>query len=81
MSASEHHAWVSPLEEELLRARELEAAGKAHLDAQEKRVARLLKNERNPLSERLLNLMRDTHKLQVSHVRLLEKEIREAYEH
>jgi hypothetical protein len=52
MSASEHHAWVSPLEEELLRARELEAAGKAHLDAQEKRVARLKAKKRTQPSVR-----------------------------
>ena len=32
---------VLTLEEELLRAREFEAAGKEHLEAQEKRVARL----------------------------------------
>ena len=71
--------WLSPLEDELLRARELEAVGKEHLDAQETRVARLkAKNVRHPQSERLLDLMRDTYNLQASHVRLLEEEIREA---
>jgi len=75
-SVSQCHVWLSQLEEELLRARELEAAGKERLDAQEKRVAR--RKVRRPHSERLLDLMRDTHKLQASHVQLLEKEIREA---
>jgi len=69
---------VLTLEEELLRARELEAAGKEHLEAQEKRVARLkAKNMRNHSSEQLLGLMRETHGLQASHVKLLESEIRE----
>ena len=78
-SVSQCHVWLSQLEEELLRARELEAAGKERLDAQEKRVARRkVKNVRRPHSEWLLDLMRDTHKLQASHVQLLEKEIREA---
>jgi len=71
--------WFSPPEEELLRARELEAAGKERLDAQEKRVVRLKsKNVRNSLSEKLLDLMRDAHKIQADHVQLLEQEIREA---
>jgi tRNA(Ile2) C34 agmatinyltransferase TiaS len=39
----ERHVWLSPLEEELLRARELEAAGKEHDDftASEKRWLKL----------------------------------------
>ena len=69
---------VLTLEEELLRARKLEATGKERLEAQEKRVAGLkAKNMDNPPSERLLGLMRETHRLQVSHVTLLEAEIRE----
>ena len=76
---SKHHVLLSQLEEELARAREQEAAGKEHLDAQEKRLARLkAKNVRKPQSERLLDTMRESHKLQASHVRLLEREIREA---
>ena len=74
---SAHHVWLSDLEEELIRARELETAGKKHLDAQEKRVAALkAKNQCKPLSERLLHLMRKSHHLQVSRVRLLEKKFR-----
>lgn len=69
---------VLTLEDELFRARELEATGKEHLEGQEKRVARLkAKNIDNPLSERLLGLMRETHRLQAGHVALLEAEIRE----
>jgi hypothetical protein len=71
-------AWLSTLEEELLRARQLEAAGKERLDDQEKRVARLkAKDIHHPQSERLLDIMRETHKLHTSHVRLLESEVRE----
>jgi hypothetical protein len=71
-------AWLATLEEELLRARELEAAGKERLDGQERRVARLkAKYIHHPESERLLDIMRETHKLQASHVRLLESEVRE----
>ena len=76
---SARQALRSSLEEELLRARELEAVGAKHLDVQEKRVAWLTaKKVRNPQSERLLNTMRETHKLQAGHVRLLEREVREA---
>jgi len=73
------HSSLPELEQELSRARELEAAGKERLDAQEKRVARLkVENVRNPESERVLNAMRVTHHLHGSHVRLLEREVREA---
>jgi hypothetical protein len=69
---------LSPLEEELLRARDLVAAGKQQLDAQAKRVAWLkARNVRSPQSERLLDIMHTTHKLQVGHVLLLEREVRE----
>lgn len=58
---SKHHVLLSQLEEELARAREQEAAGKEHLDAQEKRLARLkAKNVRKPQSERLLDTMRES---------------------
>jgi hypothetical protein len=81
MPTSEHHIWLSPLEEELVRARELEFAGRKHLATQETRVARLkAKNVNNSLSHRLLDTMRITHKLQISHVELLEREVREASE-
>jgi hypothetical protein len=78
-SVSEYHALTAlTLEEELSRARELEATGKEHLDAQETRVARRnAKNMHNLPSERLLGLMHETHRLQASHVKLLEREIRE----
>lgn len=78
---SKRHVWLSQLEEDLLRVRDLEAAGKKRLDAQEKRVARLKAgNLRYPQAERLLDLMHITHKIQVSRVRLLEREIREAFD-
>jgi len=76
---SARHVWLSSLEEELLRARQFEAAGKEHLDAQEKRVAHFkAKNIRRPESERLLHLLREADKLHAAHVRLLEREVREA---
>ena len=78
-TVSARHAWLSALEEELLRAREFEVAGKEHLNAQEKRVANFkAKNLHRPLSERLLDLLRDADKLHADHVRLLEREVREA---
>jgi len=78
-TVSARHVLFSLLEEELSRARQFEAASKEHLAAQEKRVARLkAKNVHRPLSERLLDTMRNTHNLQASHVRLLESEVREA---
>ena len=77
-TVSTRHVWLSQLEVELLRTRELEAAGKERVDAQEKRVARFKgKNVPRPQSERLLDLMRETHKLQAGHVRLVENEILE----
>lgn len=77
----DHHAWLSPLEEELLRAREQERQGKARLDEQEKRVAHL-KAAKLPMrqSERLLETMREAHKIQTSHVQLLEREIAQGYD-
>jgi hypothetical protein len=70
--------WLSTLKEELLRARKLEAAGKERLDDQEKLVAQLkAKDIHHPQSERLLEIMRETHRLHASHVRLLESEVRE----
>lgn len=76
--AAANHVSLSALEEELLRARELESSGKEHVDAQERRVESLrAENIDNPQSERLLDVMRVTHHLQGSHVRLLEREVRE----
>jgi len=75
-TVSARHALLSSLEEELSRARQFEAAGKEHLDAQERRVARFkAKNVSRPESERLLDLLRDADKLHVAHVRLLEREV------
>ena len=71
-------ALLSPLEEELQRARELESAGKDRVDAQEKRIAHLKDAEATaPQSVRLLDIMRETQKLQGGHVLLLEREVRE----
>ena len=75
---SEQHVWLSSLEEELLRARDLEAAGKGRLDAQEKRVPSLkARNVQRRESQRLLDIMAQTQKLHGRHVQLLEREVRD----
>jgi len=75
---ADHQVRASPLEEELLRARELEAVGGELLRAQEERVAWFKsRNRHRDQSELLLRIMGDTQQLHAQHVRLLEDEVRQ----
>ena len=60
----------------LAHAKERVAQGEARLTAQQNRVAKLEgKNRAGRESTKLLKIMRDTQNLQISHVRLLEREL------
>ena len=61
----------------LPRAKGFVAEGERRLAAQEARVADLQRKGRDsPQSKTLLAIMRETMALQISHVRLLEREVR-----
>jgi hypothetical protein len=64
------------IRELLPRAGEFVAAGERRLAVQEARVADLqYKGLNAPQSKRLLTIMRETMALQISHVKLLEREV------
>jgi hypothetical protein len=66
------------VEEELLpRAERFVEEGERRLAAQEARVANLERKGRDvPQSKKLLTIMRETMALQISHVSLLQREVR-----
>lgn len=76
--ADSHHSHIQLIIEELLpRAKSFVAEGQRRLAAQEARVAQLQRKGRDtPQSTKLLMNMRETLALQISHVKLLESEVR-----